>query len=69
MCRDIFYLKWPSNGLLSSYQPQTIKQQLKTLLEDCKSTTFGSLSMSHHTVKRVLRDLEKLLDSSLLSKS
>ncbi|XP_066936274.1 divergent protein kinase domain 1C-like [Clytia hemisphaerica] len=65
ICREIFLPRWPNNGLLTHFQPTHIKKQLTTLLEDCSSRTFGTLSMDHHTVKRVLYDLEKLLDLSL----
>ena len=65
MCRDIFLPEWPSNGLLSNFQPVKYKKQLKTILEDCKSKTFGQLPMSHHTVQQVMVNLEKLLDKSI----
>ena len=65
MCRDIFLPDWPNNGLLSNFQPVKYKKQLNTLLQDCKSKTFGALSMGHHTVQQVLMNLEKLLDKSV----
>ena len=61
----MFLSGWQVSGLLTNFQPASIRSELKILLDDCKSETFGTFPMSHSNVQRVVNELEKLLDRSL----
>ena len=65
LCRDIFLSGWQVSGLLTNFQPASVRSKLKILLDDCKSETFGTFPMSHSNVQHVMYELEQLLDQSL----